>query len=61
MAGRATRPLPGIVDVIGDAAGRRAAIEASGKPYCEIIDFVGNSGKHKLITAADIPGRQLSR
>lgn len=56
MIGRATRPLPGIVDLYDDAEDRRMAIAESGKTHAEIIDFVGNSGKHKLICAADILG-----
>jgi len=56
MVGRATRPLPGIVDGLEDAEERRVAILESHKPDCEIIDFVGNAGKHKLMTAADILG-----
>jgi len=56
--GRGTRTLPGVVD--GDdldtSAKRTAAIAASAKPSCLIIDFVGNSGKHKLMTSADILG-----
>lgn len=60
MAGRGTRPLPGLVDGIETAEARRAAIESSEKPYCEIIDFVGNTGKHRLVTAADILGGKFS-
>ena len=56
MAGRGTRPLEGIVDGLPDAAARKAAIAASGKTSVEIIDFVGNSGRHKLVTSADILG-----
>jgi len=56
MAGRGTRPLPGLVDPIEDATSRRAAIEQSAKPFLEILDFVGNSGKHRLISSADILG-----
>jgi hypothetical protein len=56
MAGRGTRPLPGLVDAHEEADARRAAIAASAKPACEIIDFVGNSGRHRLITTADILG-----
>ncbi len=56
MAGRGTRPLPGIVDSSHDAGQRRAAIAASNKPNVEIIDFVGNSSKHKLVSSADILG-----
>jgi superfamily II DNA or RNA helicase len=60
MAGRGTRPLPGLVDGLPEADARRAAITASAKPACEIVDFVGNSGRHKLITTADILGGNYS-
>jgi len=60
MAGRATRPLPGIVDGIDGAEERREAIAESRKPCCEIIDFCGNSGRHKLICSADILGGKYS-
>jgi superfamily II DNA or RNA helicase len=63
MAGRAMRPAEDIAhdlnDVL-DAEARRAMIAASKKPVCEIIDFVGNSGRHKLITTADILGGNVS-
>ena len=38
------------------AAARRALIAASSKPSCLIVDFVGNSGRHKLVSTADILG-----
>jgi len=60
MAGRGTRALPGLVDAHEAADARRAAIAASAKPACQIIDFVGNSGRHKLITTADILGGNYS-
>jgi superfamily II DNA or RNA helicase len=60
MCGRSTRPLPGIVDGPETAEERRAAIAASAKPACLIVDFVGNSGKHKLISSADILGGKVS-
>lgn len=60
MIGRATRALPGIVDGPDNAGGRRAAIEISGKPCCTMLDFVGNSGKHKLMTTADVLGGNIS-
>lgn len=56
MVGRGTRPLKGIVDQYDDATDRRCSIAESVKPSCEVIDFVGNAGRHKLITAADILG-----
>ncbi len=54
MCGRSTRPLAGIVDPIEDDEGRRQAIAQSAKPCCTIVDFVGNSGRHKLMSSADI-------
>jgi len=56
MAGRGTRILPGLIDGIETAEERKAIIRASAKPSLEIIDFVGNAGRHKLITSADILG-----
>ena len=56
MAGRGTLPLPGVVDSPCSAQARREAIAASSKPSVEIIDFVGNSTKHKLVSSADILG-----
>jgi type I site-specific restriction endonuclease len=63
MAGRAIRPLDEIaheLNDVEDAAARRAMIAASRKPRCEIVDFVGNSGKHKLISTADLLGGKVS-
>lgn len=76
MLGRGTRPLPGVVDGIARvneddsplfnmeeteaARMRRDAIAASGKPSVECIDFVGNAGRHKLITPADVLGGKHS-
>jgi superfamily II DNA or RNA helicase len=63
MAGRAIRPLEEIaheLNDVPDAEARRAMIAASRKPRCEIVDFVGNSGRHKLITTADILGGKVS-
>lgn len=54
IIGRATRTLPGVVDGPDTAELRKEAIEASAKPYCTILDFVGNSGEHKLISVADV-------
>jgi superfamily II DNA or RNA helicase len=46
--GRVLRPVPGI-----DGAPDRAAyIAASDKPFALVLDFVGNSGKHSVQTAA---------
>ena len=59
MAGRATRPAAEIAAKLGeveDAAIRRQMIADSSKPSCLIVDFVGNSGRHKLVTTLDILG-----
>jgi len=60
MIGRGTRPIPGIVDKHESAEDRKSAIAASQKPKMLVMDFVGNSGKHKLITTADILGGNFS-
>lgn len=60
MVGRATRPLPGLVDGLEAAEERRMAIGGSKKPSCLVVDFVGNSGRHKLMTSADILGGNVS-
>jgi superfamily II DNA or RNA helicase len=60
MVGRATRPLPGVVDGPETPDERTAAIASSGKPSCLVVDFSGNSGKHKLMTSADILGGNVS-
>jgi superfamily II DNA or RNA helicase len=54
IIGRATRTLAGVVDGPQTPELRKAAIAASAKPYCTILDFVGNSGEHKLISVADV-------
>lgn len=56
VLGRGTRPLPGVVDGIESAEDRRAAIHDSKKPHMIVLDFVGNSGRHKIVTAADVLG-----
>jgi superfamily II DNA or RNA helicase len=56
MAGRGTRPLTGIIDHLDEPGQRRAAIAHSSKPNLEVIDFRGNAGRHKLVTATDILG-----
>jgi len=56
MLGRGTRTLPGTIDGIEDATARRSAIALSLKPELLVLDFVGNSGRHRLVTAADILG-----
>jgi superfamily II DNA or RNA helicase len=52
MIGRATRTLAGVVDGPETAELRKAAIAASDKPYCTILDMVGTSGEIKLMSVA---------
>lgn len=59
ICGRALRPLTGIVDRFETADERKFAIANSVKPAALILDFVGVSGKHKLMTTADILGGKL--
>ena len=56
MIGRGTRPLPGLVDGVPTAEARRAAIAGSAKPHVKVLDFVGVTGKHKLVSVVDILG-----
>ncbi len=60
MAGRSTRPLAGTVDHLDTKEERREAIKSSAKPSCLLVDFVGNSGRHRLMTGADILGGKVS-
>lgn len=60
ICGRALRTLPGIVDGLPTPEARLAAIAGSAKPTALLLDFVGNSGKHKLMTVADILGGDMS-
>lgn len=58
MLGRGTRPLPGVVDAFADGTpvDRRKAIATSDKPSMTVLDFVGNSGRHKIVSAVDALG-----
>ena len=60
MVGRSTRTLPGVVDGIETAEARKEAIAKSAKPFCRIIDFSGNSGRHRLISCMDILGGKMT-
>ena len=57
---RGTRPLHGVVDCHDNADDRLAAIANSDKPQLEVLDFVGNAGRLKLISIADILGGNYS-
>lgn len=60
IIGRSLRPLPGIIDHLEMKEARRLAIKRSVKPSALIIDFVGNAGRHKLMSSADILGGNVS-
>ncbi len=50
--GRGGRPLPGVVDGPETPELRRAAIAASAKPDCLVLDFVDNATKHTDVPSA---------
>lgn len=60
MIGRGTRVLPGLVENFTSADGRLQAIGVSKKPALLVLDLVGNSGKHILISSADMLGGIVS-
>ena len=62
VMGRMMRCLPGVVDGenLDTPEKRRAAIAASDKTECTILDFAGNAGKHKLVHPADVLGGTYS-
>lgn len=63
MVGRATRPLKQIIEALAACCSheeRVAMIAASKKPNCIVIDLVGATGEHKLVTMADILGGNCS-
>jgi superfamily II DNA or RNA helicase len=62
QVGRATRPLPGVVDeqTLETPEHRKAAVASSAKPICRIVDFVGNSGRHKLVNSMHVLGGDMT-
>ncbi len=56
MVGRGTRTSGASVDTCEDADTRKLAISQSHKPRLLVLDFVGNAGRHKLISTADVLG-----
>ena len=58
--GRGMRPLAECVEGRDTPELRRGAIGASAKPNLLVVDFVGNSGRHKLVRAVDVLGGKYS-
>ena len=59
MLGRGTRPHTSIAHQLGEEStpeARRALIAGCSKPNVLVLDFVGNAGRHKLVTSFDILG-----
>lgn len=54
--GRGLRTLPRVIDGLDTAEERLAAIAASAKPSCLVMDMIGVTGKHKLMTLVDLMG-----
>lgn len=54
MSGRGSRVLPGVVDGVDTPEGRAAAIAASVKPDCIILDLVDICAKNDLCTVPSI-------
>lgn len=59
QAGRSTRVLPGLIQCCpgrDEATLRRHLIAQSAKSHAILLDFVGNSGKHRLVGPEDLLG-----
>lgn len=58
MAGRGLRPEDGLLNNLRESTDghRKAAIASSEKPDCVLLDFVGNTDSHSLITPVDMLG-----
>lgn len=56
--GRGLRTLPRVIDGLDSAEERLAAIAASAKPSCLVMDMIGVTGRHKLMTVADLAGTE---
>lgn len=54
MKGRGARPLKGVVEGLSSPEERKAAIAASDKPDCLIIDLVGVSGLEETASTVEI-------
>ena len=60
IVGRCTRTLKGTIDGIWSVEERKVAIANSEKPSAIVLDFVGNSGRHKLFCVGDLLGGKVS-
>ena len=63
MVGRGTRPHDSIAYDLNrypTPEGRKGCIEQSPKQHVEVLDFVGNAGRHKLVHPVDILGGNYS-
>lgn len=58
--GRGTRPLEGLIDGMDRKEQRIMAINNSTKTHLLVLDFTGNSGRHKLLSLADVLGGKFS-
>jgi superfamily II DNA or RNA helicase len=61
--GRATRPLPGVVDgdlLLSTPAARKAAIAESAKPNFRIIDITDSTSHHSIVTAVDMFAKDVA-
>lgn len=58
--GRGLRPLDDLLNGLDSPEERRMAIANSRKPTCMVLDFVGNAGRHSLMTVADVLGGRIS-
>ena len=59
MLGRGTRPADDIAPLLGTLGtpdSRRGRIAGSTKPEVLVLDFEGNAGRHRLVTALDVLG-----
>ena len=54
--GRGLRTLPRVIDGLDTAEQRLSAIAASAKPSCLVMDMIGVTGRHKLMTLVDLMG-----
>lgn len=56
MIGRGTRTICPLPDGRDQAELRKSLIKSSGKPGLLVLDFVGNCGKHELVSSLDVLG-----